>query len=379
MPTMIEFRLSLPGRIIFGEKVLRPSIIESFPKARKAMIVITKGGSMRSLGYLDIVERALSEIGVDTVVFDGVSPNPRTKEVNRGWEEAVDEGVDVLVGLGGGSAIDAAKAIAMGAFARDDVTKYIYGERPMGALPVVAIPTTHGTGTEVNRYAVLTDPDGAAKKSIVSDHIIPRLAILDPTLTTSMPPWLSAGTTMDAFCHALEAYVGRRSNRFARSFAVEALKIILSYGPRVLDEGKNLEVRGKLLWASTAAGFAIHAGRVTLLHGMEHPISAHYDAHHGSVLGVLLKEWLDYSMKNDLPFRELASELGFGGIEDLRAAVLDFRSKMGFEKGLKEFGVSEEDIPMLAQEAVEHMAPVVNNNPVIPKKEDIEEILRKSL
>ncbi len=379
MPTVIELRLSLPGRLIFGEKVLRPSIIESFPKARKAMVVITKGGSMRNLGYLDIVERALSEIGVGTVVYDRVSPNPRTTEVNRGWEEAVEEGVDVVVGLGGGSAVDAAKAIAVGAFAREDVTRYIYGERPMGALPVVAIPTTHGTGTEVNRYAVLTDPEGVAKRSIVSDHIIPRLAILDPTLTLSLPPGLSAGTTMDAFCHALEAYVGRRSNRFARSFAVEALKIILSYGPRVLEEGENLEVRGKLLWASTAAGFAIHAGRVTLLHGLEHPISAHYDAHHGSALGVLLKEWLEFTMQNDMPFRELASELGFKDLGELRDAILDFRSKMGFDKGLREFGVREGDIPRLAEETIQHMAPVVNNNPVIPKKEDVEEILRKSL
>ncbi|HDM24239.1 MAG TPA: iron-containing alcohol dehydrogenase [Candidatus Bathyarchaeota archaeon] len=368
---MLEAKIYNPVKIVFGVGCVREVGKYASRLGRKALIVTTSGGSMRKHGFLDIVSKSLEEHGVRCAIFDGVKTNPTTEIADEGTRVALRENVDVIIGLGGGSAIDVAKAIAVTAASGGSSKEYlyIYGKQPGKALPIIAIPTTHGTGSEVDRYAVLTDEERKAKVSIVSDLIYPRVALLDPKLTVTLPPRLTAATTVDALAHSLEAYVARYGNRMAQIYAVEAIKEIFGNAVKAYANGKNLEARARLLWASMLAGLAINIGRTCLPHALEHPISAFLGIHHGEGLAALLPTWIKRGLKEKI-FNNLAVELGLKDADELYEKVVSLLKSIGMNVRLGEHGLTEDMVEKLVGNAWTYLTPLIENNPYKVSREE---------
>lgn len=382
---MFTIKYHLPTHIVFERGAISTVGSEVEGLGRKALIVITRGGSMIKYGYLGKVRLSLEEHGIKNAVYTNISPNPTVEEVEQGVEFAEKEHVDFVIGLGGGSAIDAAKAIAATLGSGKPFIKYLRKEEDISsAYPIVAIPTTHGTGTEVDKYAVVTDVERKAKVSIISLHIYPKVSILDPETTVTLPPRLTAATSFDALLHAIEAYVSRGTNKLARIFAAEAIKNIIKYLEPAVKHGINIAVRTRLLWASMMAGLAIDIARTTLCHAMEHPISAYYpNVHHGLGLAILMPAWLKYTMKAAFEdFAEIANIMGLSmktmpikyNAQAVLNYLLDLRKTVDLNMRLSDLGVKPEDIDLFVNNAFEHLRALIENNPIIPTKEEMKKI-----
>lgn len=382
---MFSIRFSLPTKIVFEKGSISKVGYEVEGLGKKALIIITRGGSMIKFGYLGNVRLSLEARGIKYAVYNNVSSNPKVDEVEKGVEFAEKEKCDFIIGLGGGSAIDTAKAIAATLASGKPFIKYLRKEKEISdAYPIVAIPTTHGTGSEVDKYAVITDTERKAKISIISRHIYPKVAILDPETTVTLPPQLTAATAFDALSHALEAYINRSTNSFARMFAAEAIKNIAENIEYAVKYGINITIRTKLLWASMLAGLAIDLARTALCHAMEHPLSAFYDqVHHGLGLSILLPAWIKYTLESaKKDFAEIAEIIGLKteGLTIDQAArlvysyIVNLRKTIGLDFKLRDLGVKVEDIDAMVENAFTYMKPLIENNPRIPTREEMKNI-----
>ncbi len=387
---MFNIEFSLPTKIVFERGSLSKIHEHIGNLGTKALILMTRGGSMIKYGYYSTLRIELEKAGMKYCPYNDISSNPRSDEVERAVQYAEKNGCDLFIGLGGGSAIDSAKAVAATLASGGRLVDYLRGKKEFNeSYPIIAIPTTHGTGSEVNKYAVITDIERKAKVSVVSKLIYPRIAILDPETTLTLPPTLSAATAFDALSHAFESYVSRRTNRFARIFAAEAIKNIVANIRVVVKRGINVQARTKLLWASMMAGLAIDQSRTTLCHAMEHPISAHYEnIHHGVGLATILPAWLKYTLDAALEdFVEIAEILGLKVAtmpqRYIAMSVYDFiiklRNDVGLNIRLRDFGITEKDIEKFVNDVFDYMRPLVYNNPKVPTREEVRKLYLESL
>jgi alcohol dehydrogenase len=253
----LSFSCYLPTRIIFGPGKLRELADTPHIPGKKALIVIGASGAMKTNGYLDRVAGYLRQNGVDSVVYGKIIPNPVSEHVEEGAAFARENGCDFVLGLGGGSTIDAAKSIAVMAKNTGQYWDYIPGgsgggKTPLnGALPIVAVPTTAGTGTEADPWTVITKTDTKEKIGWGNDSTFPSLSIIDPELMLSVPPTMTAHTGMVAFFHAAEAYLSTMNNPVSDHLSLEAISLITDFLPIAVKDGGNLEARTYLAWAST--------------------------------------------------------------------------------------------------------------------------------
>ncbi len=381
------FTFCVPTKLIYGRGKLNDVGAYSLSLGlRKVVIITTAGGSMRRYGYIDRLVSSLESKGIASVVLDKVFTNPTTDLVDELVAVVKEEQPDGLIAIGGGSAIDAAKAVAMVSYSGGSARDYILGIRKgSGALPLIAIPTTHGTGTEVNKFAVLTEPELKAKLAIVSEYVYPRISIVDPELTLSLPSTISSATVFDAFSHALEALFAVRSNAISRLFALEALRNIASEFDKLPEGYSNIDVRTKLLWASTCAGYAIDQSRTGLLHAIEHSISAFYpNVHHGVGLALIASAWARYTAPAVQDrVREVLDIFKWKVSDDLTRSFVELidyvKMKLGLNKRLSDFKISKDDIKMLAEYTVKFMSVLIKNAPRSADRQAIEEILMNSL
>ncbi|MCD6278833.1 MAG: iron-containing alcohol dehydrogenase [Desulfurococcales archaeon] len=382
-----EFVFCVPTRLVYGRGKLNEIGLYTLSLGlRKVAVITTAGGSMRRYGYIDRLISSLESRGIASVVLDKVYTNPTTDLVDELVAVVKDEEPDGIIAIGGGSAIDVAKAVAMVSYSGGSARDYILGiRRGSGALPLIAIPTTHGTGTEVNRFSVLTEPELKAKLAIVSDYIYPKISVVDPELTLSLPSTVSSATVFDAFSHALEALFAARSNVLSRLFALEALRSIASEIDKLPEGYSNIDVRTKLLWASTCAGYAIDQSRTGLLHAIEHSISAFYpNIHHGVGLALIATAWARYTAP---AVREKVKEVlrifNWSVGDDVTRSFVEFmeyiKKKLGLHKRLSDFKVSRDDVKLLAEYTVKFMSVLIKNAPRSADKQAIEEILMDSL
>ncbi len=387
---MFSIEFNLPTKIVFERGSLSKVHEHVENLGAKAMIITTRGGSMIKYGYYSTLRVSLEKAGIKYCIFTDISSNPRSDEVDRAIAFAEKNSCDIFIGLGGGSAIDSAKAVAATLASGGKLTDYLRGRKEFSeAYPIVAIPTTHGTGSEVNKYAVITDVERKAKVSVVSKRIYPKVAILDPETTLTLPPTLSAATAFDTLAHALESYVSRRTNRLARMFAAEALRNIVENVEIVVKRGINIQARTRLLWASMMAGLAIDQSRTALCHAMEHPVSAHYgNVHHGMGLAALLPAWLKFTLDATVEdFAEIAEILGLKistmPQKYIAMSVYDYilklRNNIGLNIRLSDFGVTEKDIDRFVDDVFDYMKPLVYNNPKVPTKEELKRLYLESL
>ena len=381
------FVFCVPTRLIYGRGKLNEVGMYSLSLGlRKVAIITTAGGSMRRYGYIDRLVSSLEGRGITSIVLDKVFTNPTTDLIDDLVAVVKEERPDGLIAIGGGSAIDAAKAVAMVSYSGGSARDYILGIRKgSGALPLIAIPTTHGTGTEVNKFSVLTEPELRAKLAIVSEYIYPRISIVDPELTLSLPSTISSATVFDAFSHALEALFAARSNAVSKLFALEALRSIASEIDKLPEGYSSIDVRTRLLWASTCAGYAIDQSRTGLLHAIEHSISAFYpNIHHGVGLALIATAWAKYTapaVQNEV--MEVLKVFNWSIGDDVTRSFVEFmeyiKKKLGLDKRLSDFNISKDDIKVLAEYTVKFMSVLIKNAPRSADKQAIEEILASSL
>jgi len=383
----MEYIFYSPTRIIFGEGTLKKVGEEAKALGKRVMVVTGKGSSKKS-GTLDEVVESLTSQSLKVEIFDRVESDPSVETVEKGKRVAKKCNVDLLVGLGGGSPMDTAKAIALLMTNRGPLDKY-FGtdkvEKP--CLPVIAIPTTAGTGSEVTKYTVVTEREKKLKQLIGSPYITPKIAILDPVATISMPASVTANTGMDALSHAIESYVCTKSNPVSDILALEAMRIIARVLPVAISKPGNIEVRGKMLFASLIAGMALNSSGAGIIHGMGYSITTYYGAPHGLANALLMPQAMEFNLVANPPkFKNIAEAMGkkVEGVSEIEAArlsveaVKELSGRVGMPKGLKEIGVKEESLPGFAK-TVGKNERILTLNPRRPTVEQIEEIYRKSM
>lgn len=363
------FQCYIPTTLIFGCGMLNKLHKQRMP-GKKALIVISNGKSVRFSGALDRVCDQLGQAGVDYEVFSGVMPNPTESNVMDGAAAGRAAGCDFVVGLGGGSSIDAAKAIAV--MMTNDGTYWDYlfsgtgGRKKMkhAPAPVVAIPTTAGTGTETDPWMVVTKPETKEKIGGGSQRSFPVLAVVDPELMTSVPPKLTAYQGFDALFHGIECYLSKFATPMSDLYALETVKSVSSNLAVVCQNGNNLEAREKVAWGSTLAGYAMTLSSNGSEHAMEHAMSAlQPELPHGAGLIMLSKAYHTYLAENvpALAPKLVTLAQAMGRTEasepiEFVEALVELQIACGVDQlKMSDYGFTWYDIPALEKNARETM------------------------
>ena len=293
-----EFTFHLPTKIAFNHPATEALKAELAALTIERVLLVSDPG-LAELGLVSRFRAGLSEERHITTTFTDVSSNPTATEVSAGLALANDAKVQAIVALGGGSVIDVAKAIAMlmangGTYADYQWADKVITQR---CLPLLAVPTTAGTGSEVSKVAVILDLDNPFKKGVRSPLMFPHVAILDPTLTRSLPAKLTAATGMDAFIHALEAYVGRQANPLTDQLALAALRTVWTSLPRAVANGNDIEAREGQMLAALWGGIAMDQAGLGLIHALSGPLTSHLHLHHGLANALIMP----YAVSLNLP------------------------------------------------------------------------------
>ena len=298
------------------------------------------------------------------------------------------EGADVIIGFGGGSPLDIAKAVAVMATHEGPLTQYFGVDLVPGpGLPTVLVPTTAGTGSEVTPIAILSDEGEKLKKGIVSPYLFPSVALLDPELTVGLPPEVTAATGMDALIHAMEAYTSVNATSMTDLLALEAMELLYHNIRTAYAQGTHLKARAHMMEGSLLAGMAFANAGVTAVHAFAYPIGPEFHIPHGVANTLMLPHVMRFNMLgNVLKFGDMAEVFGFSteGLDDMSAASLTIEAIERLSKDLRvprrlsDFGVMEKDIPRLAQ-GVMKVTRLLANNPRTLRLKDAEEIYREAL
>lgn len=342
---MQQFEYFMPAKILFGEGRLSELATAHLP-GRRALVVTTSGGAMRRQGILERVEILLEQNGVEAVLFEKAQPNPVLDTVTEGALFAKEKGCDFVIGLGGGSAIDTAKAIAVAAKNEGEYWDYAGGQptkEVRDALPIVAITTTAGTGTEADPWTVITKSDTKEKLGFGCQYTFPTLSIVDPELMVSVPEKLTAYQGFDALFHATEGVLNRRASEMSDLFALKSIELITAFLPRAVRDGKDREARAKVAFANTLSGIVESTSGCTTGHAFEHPISAlRPDIAHGAGLIIMSLPYYKYFAKVcPCRLKEMAKVMGerIDGLSDAEGAERFLRA---LEKLIESCGVQDE-------------------------------------
>ncbi len=391
----LDFSYYMPTRIIFGCGKLNELKTTTYLPGKKALLVIGESGAMKKYGYLDRVIDYLKENGVESVVFDKIIPNPVSEHVEEGALVAKENNCDFVLGLGGGSTLDSSKSIALMAVNPGKYWDYINGGSgggktpPNPALPIVAITTTAGTGTEADPWTVITKTDTNEKIGYGNNSTFPVLSIVDPELMVSVPPKMTAYTGMDAFFHSVECYLATINQPTSDHLALEAISLITKYLPIAVKDGTNIEARTKLAWANTEAGICESLSCCISHHSMEHALSAyHPDIAHGAGLTMLSVSYFNcLAEKHPARFPDMAKAMG----EDVDAlpekekpfafitALKKLIKNIGLEgEKLSDYGVKKEELKTLAKNSSYTMGMLYDITPVELTLDDIVGIYEKA-
>ena len=389
----MRFEFATAGRIIFGPGVLKEAGGLAAALARRALVTVGQG-----LGRAEPLMEMLASAGVETVVLT-VAGEPTTDLAAEGTRLAIESGAQLVIGMGGGSALDAAKAIAVlatnggGANGGDplDYLEVVGRGKPLTepALPIIAIPTTAGTGAEVTRNAVLLSPDHAVKASLRSASMLPRLAVVDPELTCSLPPHVTASTGLDALTQLIEPFTSARTNPMTDAFCREGMPRAARSLRRAFSHGDDAAAREDMALASLMGGLALANAGLGAAHGFAGPVGGMFDAPHGAACAALLPHVMSMNVaalarrKPGSPelarYDEVAAILT--GDPRSRAAdgvrwVQELASDLGIP-GLAAYGVGQEHVPELVQKTA--VASSTKANPIVLTTEELTEILQAAL
>jgi len=366
----------IPEKIYFGENAL-----DALKEVQgKKAIIVTGGSSMKRFGFIEQTQRLLSESGIQSIVFEGVEPNPSVQTVIKGADMMTKFNPDWIIAIGGGSALDAAK-IMWCFYEHPELT--FDQIVPVGSMPAlrnkakfIAIPSTSGTASEITAFSVITDHEKHMKYPIVSPHIVPDVAIIDPALPAKMPAYITANTGMDVMTHALEAFVSIAANDYSDPLAMRAVKLVFNNIENAFNQGSDMLARENMHNASTLAGMAFSNVSLGLAHSLAHKIGGEFGITHGLANAILLPHIVKYNKQFTDKYQEIEQYMGFDCLED---ELRKLNAKLGIPLTLKavtEVEIKEEEYMKVLDRMSQHAFddPCTLTNPGTPSVEDIKEI-----
>lgn len=353
------FEFYEPVHIVFGEGKINTIGTYAKKYGTKALIVTGRSSAKKS-GLYDKVKEALMLEGIESVLFDEVRQNPLTTTAQKGAEVAKVYGCDLVIGLGGGSIMDCAKSIAFLAVNEGDINDYIFGRKVSDdALPMILVPTTCGTGSEGNGFAVLTNPDTGDKKSLRTPAIIAKASIVDPQWMKTMPKHILASVGFDALCHCMEAYTANNAQPFTDALALQAIQYIVDSLVPLYKGESDSKLWDQMALASTIGGMVIGQAGVTLAHGMEHPASGLKDIVHGQGLACLTPSVIEATMCPK--YDDIAKIFK---TDDLVQAIKDLIAELELPTKLSQLGLEAKDIEWMSENCMKVSAGNLVNTPV---------------
>lgn len=382
MSNLVPFDALLPSRLVFGAGTVERIGTLAAPLGQRALVVVG-GGSARESGLLDRVLGLLEDSGVGGEVFEGVRGNPRASEADAAGDAINEAGCELVIGLGGGSVMDVAKAAALVAAHGPSVTRFLRKEESpsnlYGAPRIICVPTVAGTGSEANDTSVLTDEGTGLKGSLRGPACVPGVAILDPDVTATAPTRYAVASAVDALCHAIESFVARKHNPFSDALARAAAKLLVGAIPRLAD-GEE-QARGAVLIGAALAGQALSTSASIVTHALEHPLSARLDAHHGEGLAALQPAVFDHVHAGD-PERFAEVAVWLGEEPDPVLAAGAFRrlvAASGLDTSARKLGMDEGHVERFVDDTVASGSRGLTASPVDLDREDLVSIYRAAL
>ena len=376
----MEFQYYLPVNLVFGRGSVDKIGTITGDYGKKALIV-TGHSSTKKSGLLDRIIRYLEKSGVESVVFDQVKQNPLTTTAMEAAVLAKSMQCDVVVGVGGGSIMDCAKAAAFLAVNEGDVNEYIFNRlKSDKALPIILVPTTCGTGSEGNGFAVLTNPDNGDKKSLRYNAIVAKASIIDSECMMTMPKGILASVGFDAFCHCMEAYISKIGQPFTDMMSLYGMELIGKYLIPLYEGESDPEAWDALSLASTLGGMVINTAGVTLAHGMEHPASGLRNIVHGKGLAAITPIVVEASISGaPEKFAKISQCLGGVDEQDCANKIREMLESLQLTTTLGELGVLEEDVDWMSENCMKVSAAGISYHPVTFGQEEIKKLYYRAL
>ncbi|MGX8850403.1 iron-containing alcohol dehydrogenase [Amedibacillus sp. YH-ame10] len=387
----MSFKMHIPTNLLFGEGTLSQLHEQKMP-GKHALILITNGKSTRVNGYLDRLMMELDKAEVTYDIFDKIQANPLKSTVMEGAAFAREHRSEFVVALGGGSVMDAGKAICAMATNEGDLWDYIGNGTGKGMplqhdpLPLIAISTTAGTGSEIDMGAVITNEETYEKAGFIHPLNFPVLSIVDPSLMCSVPPKFTAFQGFDALFHSLEGYISNKANLLSDMYALTAIEKVAKYLPAAVHEGKNMEARENIAFANTLSGIVMVVGSTTSEHSLEHALSAyHQELPHGAGLLMISKAYFTHFIQQhvcDERFIKMAQAMGKSDASDPMdfIEVLDQLQKACYVDDLKmsDYGIKREEFDTFVKNAKSAMSRLFANDRVALSDEDCKAIYEAS-
>ncbi|PJI08692.1 MULTISPECIES: NADH-dependent butanol dehydrogenase BdhB [Clostridium] len=390
---MVEFEYSIPTKIFFGKDKINV-LGKEVKKYGSRVLMVYGGGSIKRNGIYDKAVSILKENGISFCELQGVEPNPRITTVQKGIDLCRKNNVELVLAVGGGSAIDCAKAIAAGYYYDGDPWDVVLDSSKIKkVLPIASVLTIAATGSEMDSWAVINNMDTHEKLIAAHPDLAPKFSILDPTYTFTVPQSQTAAGTADIMSHIFEVYFSPTKTAYLQDRMAEALlKTCIKYGKIALEDPCNYEARANLMWASSLAiNGLLTYGKDTnwSVHLMEHELSAFYDITHGVGLAILTPNWMDYILNSDTLYKFVEYGVNVWGIdknkdnyeiayEAIKKTKDYFVNTLGIPETLSEVGIGEENLEVMAKESVKLSGGTIGN--LMPvNADDVLKIFKKSL
>jgi alcohol dehydrogenase class IV len=388
--TMKQFNYHQSTQILFGKGRIK-ELGEISKKYGNKVLLVTTSAHIPALEaqYASVI-KILEDAELEVAHYDGVIPNPTIETISAGAEMAKSFGANVIIGLGGGSSMDSAKAISVEATHEGTSWDYLFYKSPQPdsakLLPVIAVSTTSGTGSQVTQVAVITNSQLRDKSALYNNILYPQVCIIDPELMVTVPEFVTATTGFDVLCHAFESTINPGNGAYVDLLAWEAISIVAEYLPKVLVDLTDLEAREKMAWADTLAGLCIANAGVTLPHGMGMAIGGMYpQVAHGEALAIVYPAFAEFTWEHAIPqFSRLARVLnpGLNAVSDREAAsqspveITRFLKSIKLNKRLSDAGMPEDEIPKLAVQCM--VLPDYQGNPRVASESEMIGLVRDS-
>jgi 4-hydroxybutyrate dehydrogenase len=368
-------QFNYPTTILFGEGSLTEAAKRIAALGLKKPLIVTDQ-TLVKVGIAEKVKKTFTAAGLNCSIFADVHPNPIEDDVIKGTEVYTSQKCDCVIALGGGSPMDAAKVIMLAATHKEPLEIYddaIGGDKKITnpLPPLFAIPTTAGTGSEVGRAGVIIMKKTNNKTIFFHPTMLPKIAILEPSLTVGLPAWVTAATGIDAFTHCLEAYFAPGFHPMADGVAIEGIRLVLKNLPLVIKDGSDLNARGEMLLAASMGATAFQKG-LGMIHSLAHPLSSECNLHHGMANALMLPKCVEFLEKSDLNsdqksriarVQSLFAERGLNK-NSLSASCSEFFKSVGINFGLRNHGVRENQIEILSDKAIKDGCHQTNMIPV---------------
>ncbi|PZE20869.1 NAD-dependent alcohol dehydrogenase [Paenibacillus xerothermodurans] len=371
LPTLIEFGWGKAARL--GERLLQLGVSRIF-------LVSDKG--VESAGLLTGLAAALRSSGMEYDIYTDIEPDPGLETINRGAEVFRSRPYDCIVAVGGGSSIDTAKGIRVVAARGGSIREYAGVNRipgGPGSIPLIAVPTTSGTGSEVTIFGVYSDWQNNVKVTVTSEYMAPTIALVDPELTARLPAKLTAASGIDALAHGIETFFSLRSSPASDALAMEAIAVVNANLRRAVEDGSDMEARIGMSHGSLLAGMAFNNGFLGLAHAIGSALSGHCHVPHGIAIGLLLPSIIEFNTPACPAKAAKIAEL-IGVLDDhigqsAGAAVAKLVHGIGLPTRLREVGVDQEKLPAIAKDAFK--SGMMQFNPRMPTEEEVLELLQR--